>query len=96
MSHEAMREIAYRKALLATRAELDRARLTLAVHDVKAIVAPPRDASRAAAARPAAAMLVTFATPLLGRTRLGHWLRIASYALAAWRIARRWRVGSSR
>jgi MFS superfamily sulfate permease-like transporter len=80
-----------RMALLATRAELDRARVTLALHEVKAIVAPPRDPARAAAVRPAIAMLMGLAVPAVGISRLGRWLRIASIALAAWRVARNWR-----
>lgn len=92
MIRDQLRTIADRKALLATRAELDRARLALAIYEVKAIVAPTPDASRAAGARPAAAMLVGLVAPFLGATRLGRWIRIASYALAALRIARSWRT----
>ena len=81
-----------RKALLATRAELDRARVTLAIHEVKAIVAPSPNPARAAALRPTVSMLVGFIAPVVGVSRFGHWLRIASWALAAWRVARNWRV----
>ena len=52
-----------RKALLATRAEFDRARLTLAVHEVKAVVSPRTDADRVGSARPLAAMLVGLLGP---------------------------------
>jgi hypothetical protein len=84
-------EIAERKALLAVRAELDRARVTLAFHEVKAIVAPPPNAARAATMRPAVAMLVRLVAPVIGMARFGRWLRIGSWALAAWRIASNWR-----
>ena len=49
---------AERKALLATRAEFDRQRVALAVHEVKAIVLPSSVADRVASARPLAATLI--------------------------------------
>ena len=82
---------AERKALLATRAELDRIRLTLAVTEIKAIVSPATDADRISSARPLAATLVGVLGPFAGAPRLRRWLRIASLALAALRIARNWR-----
>lgn len=91
MSRAHTEKIADRRTLLAARAELDRARVTLAFHDVRAIVLPPPDAARAGAARPAAAMLVGLIAPAIGMKRFGRWLRVASWALAAWRIARNWR-----
>jgi len=84
--------VADRRSLLATRAELDRTRLSLAMHEVRAIVVPPPDPARAAAVRPAVAMLIGLAVPAVGVSRLGRWLRIASIALAAWRVARDWRA----
>jgi hypothetical protein len=87
--------LADRKGLLATRAELDRARVMLSLYAIKAIVAPAADDDRVARLRPAAAMLVGLAGPFAGRTRVARWLRIASLALAAIRIARDWR-GRSR
>ena len=84
-----------RKALLATRAEFDRARVMLNVHEIKAIVAPTTADDRAAGLRPAAAILVGLAGSFAGRARVARWLRIASLALAAIRIARDWR-GRSR
>ena len=83
--------IADRKALLATRAELDRARMTLAIHEVKAIVAPRPDAARAAAARPLAAMLVGLIAPAIGTSRFGRWVRIGTWALTVFRVASNWR-----
>jgi hypothetical protein len=92
MSSARLAAIAERKALLATRAELDRARVTFAVHGVRAIVAPSPAAESLARARPTAALLVGLAGPLVGQPRLARWLRIASLALAAYRIARNWRT----
>jgi hypothetical protein len=86
---------AERKALLATRAELDRTRVMIAVHEIKAIVSPASDADRVGRARPLAAMLVGLLGPLAGAPRLARWLRVASLALVALRIARDWR-GSAR
>ena len=77
-----------KKALLVMRAELDRARLLLAVREVKAIVAPVSTAERAARYRPAAAMLMGVLGPAVGSSRLGNWLRIAWIALAALRLFR--------
>ena len=82
---------AERKALLATRAEFDRARLSLAVHEVKAVVSPRTDADRVGSVRPLAAMLVALLGPFAGAPRLARWLRVASLALVALRIARDWR-----
>jgi hypothetical protein len=84
-----------RKALLATRAELDRARVMFNLYEIKAMVAPAADDDRLERLRPAAAMLMGLAGPFAGRARMVRWLRIASLALAAIRIARDWR-GRSR
>jgi hypothetical protein len=83
--------LAERKALLATRADLDRTRLALAIHEVKEIVRPTPDAARSAAARPTAAMIVAIVAPLLGMRRLAHWVRTASLAMTIYRVARSWR-----
>jgi hypothetical protein len=80
-----------RKALLATRADLDRTRVTLAAHEIRALVAPVADIDRTASARPLATMLVRLAGPFVGRIRLARWLRIASLALVALRIVRGWK-----
>jgi hypothetical protein len=79
-----------RKALLAIRAELDRTLVTLAAYEVRMIVLPPT-ANRFASARPLAAMFVGLGGTFLGMPRLGRWLRVASLALTATRIARSWR-----
>jgi len=83
--------VADRRALLATRAELDRARMSLAIHEVRAIVAPPSDPARSRATRPLAALAVGLIAPAIGMSRFGRWLRIASWAFAAFRVARNWR-----
>ncbi len=91
MSREGLAALADRKALLVTRAELDRVKVTLAVHAIKAIVAPAPRSDRIAAVRPAAAMLVGFAGSFLGMPRLGRWVRFVSLALATLRVVRSWR-----
>ncbi len=91
MSQVRLAAIAERKALLTTRAELDRARVTFAIHRIRTIVAPVPAAARVAGARPMAAMLVGLVGPLVGMPRLSRWLRVGALALAAYRIARNWR-----
>ena len=82
---------AERKALLATRAEFDRQRVALAVYEIKAVVSPSSVADRVASARPLATTLVTLMGPIAGAHRLARWLRYASLALVALRLARNWR-----
>ena len=82
---------AERKALLATRAELDRQRIALAALEVQAIVMPSSVADRVARSRPLAATLVTLMGPFAPADRLARWLRYASFALMAARLARDWR-----
>ena len=91
MSANAPATLADRKALLVTRAQLDRMRMSFALHGIRAILHPPPDRARSAALRPAAAMLVGLGAPLFGMSRLARWVRVASLALAAYRIARDWR-----
>ena len=83
-----MSDLIEKKALLVTRAELDRARILLAIREIRAIVAPVSAAGRAARYRPAAAMLMGVLGPTVGTSRLGNWLRIAWIALAALRLFR--------
>ena len=80
--------IVERKALLVTRAELDRARVLLATREIKALVAPASAAERSTRYRPVAAMLMGVLGPAVGASRLGNWLRIAWIALAALRVMR--------
>jgi len=84
-------ELAERRALLVARAELERAQLTLAVHDLRRAIAPPPSPEAAARGRSIAARLLRFAVPVLGATRAGRWLRFASIGLTVYRIARGWR-----
>ena len=81
-------DLAERKALLVTRAELDRARVMLASRELRAIVSPGPAAERAARDRPVSAMLLSVLGPAVGTSRIGSWLRMAWIALAALRIAR--------
>ena len=83
--------LAERKALLAMRVELDRQRVALAAHEVRSIVTPAAVADRVARSRPLAATLVTLMGPFAPAHRLAHWLRYASFALVALRLARDWR-----
>ena len=83
--------LAERKALLAMRVELDRQRVALAAHEIRSIVAPAAVADRVARSRPLAATLVTLMGPFAPAHRLAHWLRYASFALVALRLARDWR-----
>lgn len=82
---------AERKAFLVARGELDRAQILLAVHEIRAIVAPPPSAERLVRLRPAATALVAIAGPLFGLRRLSRLLRLASLAVLAVRVARGWR-----
>jgi hypothetical protein len=91
MTRDRRAELAERRAQLVTRAHVDRARMTLAMLEVRMMVSPPPDRARSAELRPMAATILTFAVPLLGATRVGRLLRIASFALAALRIARSWK-----
>jgi hypothetical protein len=91
MSAEQIATLAERKAQLVTRAHVDRARMTLAMLEIRTLVSPPASAARRASVRPTAARLIGIALPLLGMARVTRLLRIASFALAAYRVARNWR-----
>jgi hypothetical protein len=90
MSDADRRALADRKALLAARAELDRSKVTLAILEVKSIVAPEPPQERMARVRPTASMIMGLAAPLLGPSRIMRLLRFTSIALMALRIARNW------
>ena len=83
-------ELSDRKALLLMRANLDRIRVNFAVHEVIAIVSPPRATPRANALRPTASMIAAIAIPVLGMTRFARWLRVASVVMTVVRVARNW------
>jgi hypothetical protein len=84
-------ERAERKGLLATRAELDRARITLAMREIGSIVAPDSGGERVSRYRPVAAMLVGVLGPSVGASRVTRWLKVAWFALAAIRVVRSWK-----
>jgi len=88
---QSAREIADRKALLVTRAELDRSRLLLAIYEIRAIVSPSMAGEGALHLKPAAKILVAILGPFIGGQRLSRWLRILSLAIAGYRMARNWR-----
>ena len=93
MSGDRRGELAERRALLVTRAHVDRARMALAAYQIRGLVYTMPDRAHSARLRPAAATIVGIAVPLLGMTRFARLLRIASFALTAYRIARNWRGG---
>ena len=82
---------AERKALLSTRCELDRHRVTLAVQEMKSIVSPSSIEDRAETIRPFASTLLSILGPFAGASRLSRWMRYASLGMVALRIARDWR-----
>ena len=81
-------DLVERKALLVTRAELDRARVLLAIREIKNVVAPVSTAERATRYRPVAAMLMGVLGPTMGASRLANWLRAGWIVLAAIRVLR--------
>lgn len=80
-----------KKQLLIAQAEFDRIRLAVAVHDVRRIVRLPLDAARQPTAHSAATRLLGFATPVLGASRAGRFVRALSIALSVYRFLRGWR-----
>ena len=83
--------IAERKALLVTRADLDRTRLALSAREIRTLVTPQVSAARRAQIRPKAAMFLAVAAPFVGMKRLARLVRVASIAMAAIRVASNWR-----
>lgn len=94
MNAAARDAIARRKALLAAHAQLERAQLALALHDIRTIVTPDRSVagsrtrSRALAF---ASALAGLGVTLLGGHRLGTLIKTGSIVAAAWRILQGWR-----
>ena len=80
--------LAARKALIAAQSELARIELALAWHDLRNVIAPPASSARSTSVRRTAAFLIAVATPLFGRSRFARIVRIASIALAAFRVVR--------
>jgi hypothetical protein len=75
-----------RKSQLAARAALERMRLTLALHSVRIAVMPPAGERASPLRRPLVAILLGIAAKRVGPARLRRWIRIASFATAAYRI----------
>jgi hypothetical protein len=86
MSRLTRRQRAERKAQLATRAALDRMRMTLALHAVRTTMAPSVPAGPSPLRRPLLALLIGIAAKRVEPARLRRLLRVASFALAAYRI----------
>jgi hypothetical protein len=91
MSREQRSELADRKALLATKASLDRVRLALAWHDLRAQIGPVRTGKEGSSGRPFIAKLIAVAAPIIGIARMRRALRLASIAVFVFRVARAWR-----
>ena len=83
--------VAERKALLAARAELDRAKIMLAAQEIKSVVMPRSSVDRVTMLRPMAAMLIGVLGPSLGSRRVAMGLRVIWLAITAIRIARHWK-----
>jgi hypothetical protein len=84
-------ELARRKSLLQSRAELDRLQLSLAAYDLKTQFQLRRAQPMIQAnplARAALGTAVAIASPLLGQGRVSRWLKLASFGVTAWRIGR--------
>jgi hypothetical protein len=92
MSREDRERTEQRKALLVSKAELERIQMSLLVHDIREMIVPAQ-ATRARGKRPGmvAATLVGIGVPLIGRQRLTRALRGVSLGLAVWRMYRNWR-----
>ncbi|MBS0321025.1 MAG: hypothetical protein JSR18_10830 [Proteobacteria bacterium] len=81
---------AHKQALIA-KAELERAELAVACHDVRMLVAPPVTERAAERVHGFTSTAVRTLLPLLGYTRFGKLIRYLSIGLTAYRVARRWR-----
>lgn len=84
-------DLAARKALLVAQAELERISLSLAWHDVRTIISPPRDPARAARFHPLALRILKFTLPVLGLARMSRVVRTLSIGLTVFRLVRNWR-----
>jgi hypothetical protein len=88
MTHRSAAQIAERKAQLETRAALERIRITLALHSLRSRVMPSASERDSALFRPLLPIVVGFAAKRIGPAKLRRLLRIASFALAGYRILR--------
>ena len=86
MNREAL---ARRKSLLVAQSHLHRLQASMAWHEVKQVVSPPRLApERGDRARSIAAMLIGVAVPVLGLSRLGRIMRMLTIGTMLMRIVR--------
>lgn len=84
-------QLAQRKSLLASQADLQRLQIALAWREMRGIVSPSVAPERSAWARPKVAAFLGFALPLVGARRLARVVRLLSMGLMAVRAARNWR-----
>jgi hypothetical protein len=93
LSRRKLDAMAQRKALLSSHASLERAQLTLALHEVRAMVSPRRllETRGKSRATSMATALVGVGVPLLGRSRLARLLKAGSILVTAWRLTSNWR-----
>lgn len=77
-----------RRVRLVAAADLERLKLGVAWHDVRAAIAPSPDARRL---RPFVLRTIGFALPLLGYRRMGKTLRMVAVGVAVWRTLTAWR-----
>jgi hypothetical protein len=80
--------VAGRKAILVAQAEVDRANLARAAHELRAFVSIPRDEGGAIQSRPFASRLLSLAVPAMGFARTQRWVRLLSIGIAAYRFFR--------
>ena len=76
------------KAALIQRAELERLSMTAAWIDARNAVMPPASSRRAARSNPWAARLLRIAVPVLGLSRVGRIVQMASVGLMVYRVVR--------
>ena len=93
MSRRALELAEERKLQLATQAAVDRLRVTLAVVEIRSVVAPHHAPDAVSHRRPLATLFVAVAAPIFGFARVARFARLASILLMALRIARAWHGG---
>lgn len=83
-----MADLDERRARLVASADLERLKIGVAWHDVRAALAPSSDPGRM---RPFVLRTIGFALPLLGYRRMGRTLRVIAVGVAVWRAMTAWR-----
>ncbi len=86
-------ELAERKRLLVTQADLQRLQAQLAWHDARRIVFPPATRRASPRSRAVIATLLGLALPLFGAGRLRKIVRFAGIAATIFRVVRGLRGG---